>query len=150
LLPITTVASVSPDRRAVVLTIDRRLLSSTSAAPDAIAGPPPSVEEAADLSSQWQNRVARYLSAGEAEPDQANGNRADQASKQPTERKAARHLLFVSTSRGYLLVEQEGPPPPLGQGIEIPEESGSFRVAKLGRSPLPDDLRICAYLEQTE
>ena len=150
LLPITTVASVFPERRAVVLNVDRRPLASTLAAPDALAGTPPFAEEAADVSGQWQKRVARYLSAGEAEPDQANGNRADPASKQPTERKAARHLLFVSTSRGYLLVEQEGPPPPLGQGIAVPDQPGSFRVAKLAPSPLPNDPRICAYLEQTE
>ena len=79
------------------------------------------------------------------------------AARQPTpeptqsdQRSAARHLLFVSSSRGYALVELEGPPPPLGQDIEVPEHPGSFLVAKLGPSPLPNDPRICAYLEQTE
>jgi hypothetical protein len=120
-LPITAVASVSPERRIVVLNVDRRTLSSTLAAP-------PSAEEAADVSDQWQERVARYASPGTA----------------------ARYLLFVSTSHGYVLLEEEGPPPPLGQGIEVPEQSGSFRVAKLAPSPLPNDQRICVYLEQTE
>ena len=165
LLPITTVASVVPERRAVVLNVDRRLLSSTVAASDALARTPPSAEEAAG--GQWQTRVARYVSAREAEADEAGGDRADPANKQPAERagperpptpesaeldqrNAARHLLFVSTSRGYVLIEQEGPTPPLGQGIAVPEQPGSFRVAKLARSPLPNDPRICAYLEQTE
>jgi len=174
LLPITTVASVFPEQRAVVLNLDRRTLGSTMAVPDAVAATPLSAEEGADFSGEWQERIARYVSPGKSEADQANADRADAASKpsaesaglerpvmgaarQPTpeptqsdQRSAARHLLFVSSSRGYALVELEGPPPPLGQDIEVPEHPGSFLVAKLGPSPLPNDPRICAYLEQTE
>ena len=63
----------------------------------------------------------------------------------PTQR---RHLLFLSTSRGYVLVELDGSSPPLGQKIQVQEEPGSFLVAKLGPSPFPNDPRVCAYLEQ--
>jgi hypothetical protein len=174
LLPITAVASVVSERHIVVLNVDRRMLSSTLAAPETAARTPPSAEEAADVSDQLQERVARYASAGKNAADHANSDPADATSKQPTEsagpalvlkdpasqpapepgqrdqRTAARHLLFVSTSHGYVLLEQEGPPPPLGQGIEVPEQPGSFRVAKLASSPLPNDQRICVYLEQTE
>jgi hypothetical protein len=174
LLPITAVASVFPEQRAVLLNVDRRILSSTLAAPEALARTPPSTEEGAEFSGELRERVARYVSAGENEADQADADRPDGAStpsaeragpdrlptgaaRQPTpepaqrdRRSAARHLLFVSTSRGYALVEQEGPPPSLGQGIEVPEQPDSFRVAKLGPSPLPNDWRICAYLERTE
>ena len=174
LLPITTVASVFPEQRAVVLNLDRRTLASTMAVPDAVAATPLSAEEGADFSGEWQERIARYVSPGKSEADQASADRVDAASKpsaesaglerpvtgaarQPTpepaqsdQRSAARHLLFVSSSRGYALVELEGPPPPLGQDIEVPEQPGSFLVAKLGPSPLPNDPRICAYLEQTE
>ena len=174
LLPITTVASVFPEQRAVVLNLDRRTLASTMAVPDAVAATPLSAEEGADFSGEWQERIARYVSPGKSEADQASADRVDAASKpsaesaglerpvmgaarQPTpeptqsdQRSAARHLLFVSSSRGYALVELEGPPPPLGQDIEVPEHPGSFLVAKLGPSPLPNDPRICAYLEQTE
>ena len=174
LLPITTVASVFPEQRAVVLNVDRRTLGSTMAVPDAVAATPLSAEEGADFSGEWQERIARYVSPGKSEADQASADRVDAASKpsaesaglerpvmgaarQPTpepaqsdQRSAARHLLFVSSSRGYALVELEGPPPPLGQDIEVPEHPGSFLVAKLGPSPLPNDPRICAYLEQTE
>jgi hypothetical protein len=145
LLPITAVASVVPERRIVVLNVDRSMVSSTLAAPETAARTPPSAEEAADVSDQGQERVARYASAGK--------NAASQPAPEPgqrDQRKAARHLLFVSTSHGYVLLEQEGPPPPLGQGIELPEQPGSFRVAKLAPSPLPNDQRICVYLEQTE
>jgi hypothetical protein len=174
LLPITTVACVFPEQCAVVLNVDRGTLGSTMAAADAVAGSPFSAEEGADFSGEVQERIARYVSLGESEADQASAGRADAASKpaaetagperpvtgaapQPTPEPAqsdqqspARHLLFVSTSHGYALVELEGPPPPLGQDIEVPEQPGSFLVAKLGPSPLPNDPRICAYLEQTE
>jgi hypothetical protein len=172
-LPITTVANVFPKERAVLLNIDRHTLGSTTAAGDAVVGPPLPADEGADPSMEWQERIERYISPGESEPDQADAERADAASPsaetaglerplsdaapQPTtervtsdERSAARHLLFLSTSRGYVLVELEGSPPPLGQKIQVQEEPGSFLVAKLSPSPLPNDPRTCAYLEQTE
>ena len=172
LLPITAVANVFPERRIVVLNVDRRMLTTTLAAPETAARSSPSAEEVAD--DQWRERVARYASAGENAADQANSDRADATSKQSTEsagpalvpkdaasqpapepdqrdqRTAARHLLFVSTSHGYVLLEREGPPPPLGQGIDLSEQPGSFRAAKLAPSPLPNDPRICVYLEQAE
>jgi hypothetical protein len=58
--------------------------------------------------------------------------------------------VFISSSRGYALVELDGPPPSLGAEVELPEQPGSLLVAKLGPSPLPNDSRICAYLEQTD
>jgi len=124
LLPITTVASVFPEQRAVVLNLDRRTLGSTMAVPDAVAATPLSAEEGADFSGEWQERIARYVSPGKSEADQASADRADAASKpsaesaglerpvmgaarQPTpeptqgdQRSAACHLLFVSSSRG--------------------------------------------------
>jgi hypothetical protein len=167
-LPITAVASVFPERRLVALNVDRRMLSSTLEAPEAVARRPSSSEEAADVSGEWQERMARYVSVGENAADQANSDRADPARKLSTESAGSAlppsatrrpkpgqrdqrngHLLFISTSRGYVLVEQEGPPPPLNQGVEVPEQPGSFRVAKLAPSPLPNDPRICVYLEQT-
>jgi hypothetical protein len=173
LLPMTAVASVVPERRVVVLNVDRRMVSSTLAAVETATRAPPSAEEAADVSDQWQERVARYASTGENAADHADSDRADatkqsaesagpallpeDATSQPApepsqrdQRTAARHLQFVPTSHGYVLLEREGPPPPLGQGIEVPEQPGSFRVAKLAPSPLPNDQRICVYLEQTE
>jgi hypothetical protein len=166
LLPITTVASVFPEQRAILLNVDRRLL----AAPDELARAAQAVEEGADVSGEWQERIARYASPNESDAEQVNADAVSTPSTesaepertptvahqpapepaQPDERTPARHLLFVSTARGYALVEQEGPPPPLGRRIEVPAETNSFRVAKLGPSPLPNDRRICAYLEQTD
>lgn len=174
LLPITSVADVLPERRAVLLNVDRRTLSRTVAAPDAPGRPPSSAAEGADCSGEWQERVARYGAAGDNEADQTKGERGDpagepsagsteperptraapQATPEPGQRDrsdTARHLLFVSTPAGYLLVERDGLLPPLGRsGLKVPEQAGSFRVVKLGPSPLPNDPRICAYLERTE
>ncbi len=174
LLPIASVANVLPERRAVLLNVDRRPLSRSLAAPDALGSPQSSAAEGADCSGDWQERVARYGAAGENEADQAKGDRGDpvsepsagstgperptrpapQAAAEPGQRDAsytAHHLLFVSTPAGYLLVERDGLLPALGRTVfEVPEQPGSFRVVKLGPSPLPNDPRICAYLERTE
>jgi hypothetical protein len=56
------------------------------------------------------------------------------------------YLLFVTKSSGYELVEREGEPPAPGAEVEL-EEGARFTVAKLGPSPLPDDTRLCAYLQ---
>jgi hypothetical protein len=167
-LPITTVANVFPKERAVLLNIDRHTLDSTTAPGDAVVGPSLPADEHADPSRELHERIERYISPGESQPEQANADAASipsaetsglerrptDAAPQPTtehvtsdERSAARHLLFLSTSRGYVLVELDGSPPPLGQKIQVQEEPGSFLVAKLGPSPLPNDPRVCAYLE---
>jgi hypothetical protein len=138
LLPITTVAEVLCDQRVIVLTVDRRALGNTEAAPIAVSTSRVP-EEYPHSSGGWKNRIERYVAP------------ADQPTLEPGRRDrrgAEEHLLFVSTSRGYALVEKEGAPPPVGRDIEMSEQ-GSFLVAKLGPSPLPNDSRICAFLEQT-
>lgn len=137
-LPITTVANVFPKQRAIVLNVDRRSLARSQESADVLVATPLPVEESADSPEDVQRRIARYLSAGASE--HIDG----------TEHSSPRHLMFVSTSHGYTLVELEGTPPPLGANTEVPEEPGSFLVAKLGPSPLPNDPRICAYLERTD
>jgi hypothetical protein len=57
-----------------------------------------------------------------------------------------KHLLFVSKPSGYELVERDGEAPAPGAVIEL-EEGVRFTVAKLGPSPLPNDGRLCAYLQ---
>ena len=57
------------------------------------------------------------------------------------------HLLFVPTYRGYLLLERSGTAPALGDVLELPETPGArLIVAKLALSPLPQDRRVCVYL----
>lgn len=55
------------------------------------------------------------------------------------------YLVFVWTPQGYQLREREGDPPSLGSDVD--EEGTRLRVTKLGPSPLPDDDRVCVYLQ---
>jgi hypothetical protein len=54
-------------------------------------------------------------------------------------------VLFVPTPAGYQLLERSGPVPAVGDEVGV--SSGLLVVAKVGVSPLPGDLRRCAYLE---
>jgi len=172
LLPITTVAKVVPDQRAVVLTVDGGALAGSETASASTPGTSGIADKYPHSSGDWRGRLESYVGPVEGRADQAGLSRgaehepspnaddaghpvardADQPPQEPgrrDQRTSERHLLFISTSGGYALVEREGPPPPLGRGIELPEQAVSFLVAKLGPSPLPNDTRICAYLEPT-
>jgi hypothetical protein len=165
-LPITTVANVLPEQRAVFLNPDWRLLADRRRAPKPVPDRPLPTREGAEFAEAWQQRMARYVSAAEGGTVQSSADEArpsakttaaeqsvtaaaPQASAEPAESdqaSAGGYLLFVSTSRGYTLVEREGHPPSLGQLVEVHGQAGSFLVAKLAPSPLPNDRRICAYL----
>jgi hypothetical protein len=160
-LPITAVADVLPKDRVVLLNVDRHSLARGEAGLDAdMVETPLPAEKSAGSSLDVQRRVARYLYSGELDTDQAGPVRADAAHRPSVEPTASEHvesaelsipshLAFISSSQGYALAELDGPPPDLGQEIELPEQPGSFHVAKLGPSPLPNDPRTCAYLEHT-
>jgi len=92
--------------------------------------------------SHWKERLAQYapLDEDEGSPESAPGEN----------RKLEGHLLFIGTSGGYVLLKGDGPPPPLGPRVEVPGQAGGFSVMKVGRSPLPNDPRSCAYLERIE
>jgi hypothetical protein len=59
---------------------------------------------------------------------------------------AGKHLLFITRPTGYELVEREGDPPAPGERLELNGE-GEFVVSKVAPSPLPDDDRLCVYLQ---
>jgi hypothetical protein len=148
-----------------VLKVDERTLpdgqTSSTSPPEASDIP----EDDPPSHDAWQDRIHRYLApvesgAGQRELSNEDTNRepsahareADQPRSEPDrsdERTDERHLLFISTSAGYSLVEREGPPPPPGDRLELPEQPMSFVVLKLGASPLPNDQRSCAYLAPT-
>jgi hypothetical protein len=65
------------------------------------------------------------------------------------DRPTSRHVLFVPSPSGYVLVERDGAPPAPGERVEVPERDGSFAVTKVVGSPLPGDDRRCAYLQLT-
>jgi hypothetical protein len=53
-------------------------------------------------------------------------------------------VLFVPSPSGYRLVERSGPTPAVGDVVAA--DAGNYVVVKVVRSPLPDDVRPCAYL----
>jgi hypothetical protein len=53
------------------------------------------------------------------------------------------HLLFFPGER-YALVERVGPVPT--RGVSVLHEDAAFVVVRIGRSPLPDDIRPCVFL----
>jgi hypothetical protein len=151
-LPITMVAKVLPEQRAVVLKVDQRALEGTNGGSTSVAGISNSGDEGA-ADDAWQERIARYVSVSNGGGDENNGEDGERPieAKQRSDRQAdERHLLFVSTSRGYHLVELDGPPPAALRDVTVPEHEGLFRVVKVARSPLPNDPRLCAYVQQTE
>src|SRR4051812_44112525 len=55
---------------------------------------------------------------------------------------AAAHILFVATAAGYRVFERDGPPPSLGERLELAElEGAKATVAARRTSPLPGDSR---------
>jgi hypothetical protein len=55
------------------------------------------------------------------------------------------HLIFVWTTAGYRLQEQQGDLPEVGSTVEV--EGRPQLVSKIGPSPYPGDARPCAYLQ---
>jgi hypothetical protein len=55
------------------------------------------------------------------------------------------YLAFVWTPGGYELREEQGAPPSIGESVE--HDGRTWRVVKVGPSPLPRDSRICVYLQ---
>jgi hypothetical protein len=61
---------------------------------------------------------------------------------------AEKHLLFVTRPTGYELVERAGDPPAPGTDVELEDGGGRFVVSKVAPSPLPEDDRLCAFLQE--
>lgn len=148
------VAKVLPEQRAVVLKVDQRALERTNGGSTSVPGISNSGDEdAAD--GAWQERIARYVSVSNGGGDENDGEGEDgerpiEAEQRSDQQADERHLLFVSTSSGYQLVERDGPPPAAFGEVTVPGHEGLFRVVKLAASPLPNDPRVCAYVQQTE
>lgn len=55
------------------------------------------------------------------------------------------YLAFVWTTGGYELREEHGELPSVGSTVE--SDGKRLTVFKIGPSPLPNDRRVCAYLQ---
>ncbi len=63
------------------------------------------------------------------------------------------HLLFAPVANGYLLFEQQGPPPVPETLLSFVDANGvtsRFRVAEVGAPPLPGITLACAFLVEAE
>jgi hypothetical protein len=67
-------------------------------------------------------------------------------SEAPSDTNANGHLLFVPSPSGYELVEREGAFPSVGELLELEGHERRYTVTQIVRSPLPGDVRPCAYL----
>ena len=56
-----------------------------------------------------------------------------------------KYLLFVWKPSGYELREAEGEVPSVGSEVEADDQTQ--RVSKIAPSPLPNDSRLCVYLQ---
>jgi len=57
-----------------------------------------------------------------------------------------KHLLFVWKPSGYELREVDGEAPAVGSTVQVDEQEQQ-QVIKVAPSPLPNDTRICVYLQ---
>jgi hypothetical protein len=105
-------------------------------------------EETAGERETALDQVASELNARELRLAELERSRAVGDPEPPTAEtlEAATHLLYVARD-GWQLVERDGPVPPLDASVDVDGES--LVVIRIGRSPLPDDARACAYLEPT-
>jgi hypothetical protein len=55
------------------------------------------------------------------------------------------YLVFIWKPTGYELREETGTPPDVGSEIE--GDGTKLRVTKIAPSPLPNDARVCAYVQ---
>jgi hypothetical protein len=105
----------------------------------------PAVSEGSERSAAW---TAAPPPAEATQASWSKQRREDSPEAQRQPRPDLGHLLFVPTYQGYLLLQRSGSAPALGEVLELPDTPGvRLVVAKLALSPLPQDKRVCAYLD---
>jgi hypothetical protein len=99
-------------------------------------------QELDDLRARLERSELRLA---ELEPAYAEATKdLDELRRAPVAPAIEGHVLFVQQEERYAIVDGEGVAPPVGADLEL--EGAPFRVWKLGRSPLPADRRLCAFL----
>jgi hypothetical protein len=134
--------------------LDRRDTEHLAAEPDAV------LRDAEARAAELQRRLeeaATQLARLEAERNDAltlaHALNEEQREHHPDEHaNDPSHLLFAPVTNGYLLFEQQGPPPAPGSTLEFRTGNSTTRlyVTKLGAAPLPGVRLACAYLIEAE
>jgi hypothetical protein len=100
--------------------------------------------------------AARKQELGAVELRRAAVERREQAAAEREAKRGGReqpildttaHILHVA-GNGYRIVSRTGTAPTVDTRLEI--DGRPFVVTRVGRSPLPNDRRTCAYLEPTQ
>jgi hypothetical protein len=130
----------------------------------------------AQLEEQWAKLAAAEERLTDAEREltalrEAAGRRRDQAARlverirkrdrrivelsasetpsEPNPDGSRGHLVYAQLADRYVLVERDGDPPEPDAILELPEVGDEkFLVWRLGKSPLPNDARPCAFAQQ--
>jgi len=101
-----------------------------------------SSHEALDAVNRLHDRrraqVLRLLAGRRTQPSADADNGSDRG-----------HLVFVQLERGYELFERDGGPPARDARLELAAfPDAVFVVTNVGRSPLPNDTRACAFAQR--
>lgn len=102
------------------------------------------------IAGELQERELRFAEIEERERELSQeltrlAEQQDALTAGPEQPIASEHVLFLQGDR-YRLVERDGPPPSVGDRIEI--DGDAYRVGRIGASPLPADRRPCALVER--
>jgi len=100
---------------------------------------------AVELRREAVEQRERALAAREEQLDAAAEARVDDGTPSDRGGLSPVDLLFVPGPE-YRLVETDGTP--LSGGADVEVDGATYIVTRVGRSPLPGDTRLCAYLER--
>jgi hypothetical protein len=74
---------------------------------------------------------------------------ASETLSQPDAGGSRGHLVYAQLADRYVLVERDGDPPEPDAILELPEAGDEkLLVCRVGKSPLPNDARPCAFAQQ--
>ena len=100
------------------------------------------------LVKRIRKRDRRIAQLSEIEPDEP----AQPVEAAPSHRQVEAcqgHLIFAQLAGRYVLVERDDEPPEPGTIIEVGEVGEEMLIVdRVGRSPLPDDPRRCAFVQE--
>ena len=120
----------------------REHAESVAAIEAALAARAEEVEAAEAQLAEREGAVGAHEAALAARRDEVDERARELEPSAPAPEPA--HLLFVPGPDGYELVGREGPCPRRGETVLLGERR--FLVVKVARSPLPGDLRHCAFI----
>jgi hypothetical protein len=148
LLPLEAVENADAVRSLVVVDEEREPADqATSHEATTAGGPAPGSRDEAEPSLlcrlEHYTRPENRADVGEADRVLDEAEHPAQGPSLPSH-----HLRFVSAPSGYRLSDREGEPPTVGTRISGTDAPEPLVVVKLGPSPLPNDPRVCAFLER--